>query len=301
VQRPGQFNEAAFRALDRVLEIANREGVRVIIPFVDNWKWWGGVEQYAQYRNKSAAEFWTDPAVIEDFKQTINFVINRRNTLTGTLYKDDKAILAWETGNEIYCPYSWTKEIAAYIKSLDTNHLIWDGLYIGNREIQQEALNDPNIDIVSSHHYPSQNRGAEQMAADIKRFQQLIAGRKVYIVGEFGFLPPTDIEKVLDAVIGNGLSGAMIWSLRYHNRDGGFYWHSEPASASLYNPYHYPGFASGAGWNETETLRLMRLKAFEIRGQSIPPPVLPTPPKLLPISSADDLLAGLNWRRELRH
>ncbi|HYJ46878.1 MAG TPA: hypothetical protein VEV81_09715, partial [Pyrinomonadaceae bacterium] len=135
VKRPGEFNEEAFRALDRVLEVANRVGVRVVIPLVDNWKWWGGAEQYAEHRGKPAEAFWTDPEIIGDFKQTIQFLLNRRNTYTGTLYKNDKAILAWETGNELYCPYSWTKEIAAYIKSLDQNHLVWDGFYIGNREI----------------------------------------------------------------------------------------------------------------------------------------------------------------------
>jgi len=292
VKKPGDFNEDAFRALDKVLEVANRVGVRVIIPFVDNWKWWGGAEQYAEYRGKTAAEFWTDSEVIDDFKQTVNFILNRRNTYTGTLYKDDKAVLAWETGNEIYSPYAWTKQIAAYIKSLDSNHLVWDGFYIGNKPIQLEALDDPNIDIVSSHHYPDSTRGADQMIADIGKFHEQISGKKVYIVGEFGFIPPPDIRKVLDAVIGKGLSGAMIWSLRFHNRDGGFYWHSEPASASLYNPYHYPGFPSGEGWNETATLKVMREKAFEIRGMKEPQFEIPAPPKLLPITSP----AEISWQ-----
>ena len=37
VTGPGQFNEEAFRALDQVMAIANRVGVRVVYPFVDNW------------------------------------------------------------------------------------------------------------------------------------------------------------------------------------------------------------------------------------------------------------------------
>ena len=292
VKKPGEFNEEAFRALDQVLAIANRTGIRVIIPFVDNWKWWGGIQQYAEYRDKRADEFWTDPQVIDDFKKTVNFIINRRNTITGTLYKNDRAILAWETGNELSGPYSWTRQIASYIKSLDPNHLIWDGFYIGNAKVQPEALADPNIDIVSSHHYPGENTGGDKMVDDIKRFRKEIGGKKVYIVGEFGFIPPAEIEKVLDTVIAEGLSGAMIWSLRFHNRDGGFYWHSEPASASLYNPYHYPGFPSGAGWNETATLKVMRAKAFEIRGLKEAPIEIPKPPVLLGISSG----AHISWR-----
>ena len=289
VKKPGEFNEDAFRALDKVLEVANRVGVRVIIPLVDNWKWWGGAEQYAEYRGKPAADFWTDPEIIADFKKTVNYTLNRRNTYTGTLYKDDKAILAWETGNEIYSPYSWTKEVAAYLKSLDTNHLVWDGFYIGNKEIQPEALSDPNIDIVSSHHYPGPNKGGAEMAEDIKRFHQQIAGKKVYVVGELGFIPVAGVEKVLDTVIGNGVSGAMIWSLRYHNRDGGFYWHSEPAGAGVFKAYHYPGFATGAAYEESALLRLLRAKAYEISGLPVPPPAAPAPPKLLPIKSVADI------------
>src|SRR3982750_2811762 len=35
VKRPGEFNEEAFRALDKVMEVANRVGIRVILPLVD--------------------------------------------------------------------------------------------------------------------------------------------------------------------------------------------------------------------------------------------------------------------------
>ncbi len=47
-----------------------------------------------------------------------------------------------------------------------------------------------------------------------------------------------------------------------------------------YNPYHYPGFPSGEGWNETATLKVMRAKAFEIRGLKESPVEIPAPPKL---------------------
>jgi hypothetical protein len=286
VKRPGEFNEEAFRALDKVLEVANRVGARVIIPLVDNWIWWGGIAEYADYRSKPSETFWTDSDVIEDFKETINFVINRRNTYTGSLYKNDKAILAWETGNELYSPYSWTKEIAAYIKSLDSNHLVLDGFYIGNKEIQPEALDDPNIDIVSSHHYPNPNKS---MLEDIERFHRQIAGKKAYIIGEFGFVPLGDFQKILDMVIQKGISGAMAWSLRFRNRDGGFYWHSEPSGGGVFKAYHYPGFSTGKAYFETDLINLIRAKAFEIRGLPVLPLEVPAPPLLLPIKSVSEI------------
>ena len=201
VTRPGEFNEEAWRAFDKVLEVANRVGVRVIVPLVDNWRWWGGISEYAGWRGKPPEAFWTDPEIINDFKQTISYVLNRRNSFTGTLYKEDKAILAWETGNELYSPYSWTRQIAAYLKSIDPNHLVCDGFYIGNKEIQREALEDANIDIVSSHHYPAANRDPGAAAEDIRRFAHQIGGKKAYIVGEFGFIPLANVETLLDAVI----------------------------------------------------------------------------------------------------
>ncbi len=225
-------------------------------------------------------------------KRPSNFVINRRNTFTGTLYKDDKAILAWETGNELYSTYPWTKEIAAHIKSLDSNHLVLDGFYIGSKEIQPEALDDPNIDIVSSHHYPGPNKGGAEMAADIVRFRRQIGGKKAYIEGEVGFIPVAGMERVLDTVLSNGLSGAMGWSLRFHNRDGGFYWHSEPSGGGLYKAYHYPGFATGDAYEERALLKLMRAKAFEIRGVPVPPLEIPAVPTLLQTKS----VAAISWQ-----
>ena len=59
---PGQFNEEAFRALDQVLQVANEQGVRLIIPFVDNWHWWGGRAQYAGFRGKTQGRFLDRPA-----------------------------------------------------------------------------------------------------------------------------------------------------------------------------------------------------------------------------------------------
>ncbi len=292
VVRPGEFNEEAFVALDRVLAIANRVGVRVILPLVDNWKWWGGAAEYASYRNKPPEAFWTDPDVIADFEKTIHYVLNRRNTITGTLYKDDPAVLAWETGNELACPYSWTKQIAAYIKSQDSKHLVWDGMYIGAHEIQEEALEDPNIDIVSSHHYPGPKGLGDAMVADIVRFHKQIAGRKAYVVGEFGFIPLADVKKVVDAVIENGLTGAMIWSLRFHDRDGGFYWHSEGASGDAVKAYHYPGFETGASYQEAGVFDLLRDKAYEIQGLPVPAMTAPEPPRLLPIFAPD----AISWR-----
>ena len=200
---PGQFNEEAFAALDLVLKTAQEEGVRVIIPLVDNWKWWGGIEQYAAFRGKTAEEFWTDQQLIDDFKQTIKFIVNRRNTITGRLYRDDPTIFGWETGNELDAPPAWTRQIAAYIKQLDPNHLVIDGRSLHG--VPVASLDDPNIDVITTHHYP--NVGNNN-AASIREAVEQVDGRKAYFVGEFGFVAVDEAQRMLDAVDELGVSGA---------------------------------------------------------------------------------------------
>lgn len=106
-----QFNEESFRKLDHLLAVANQYGVRIILPFVDQWQWTGGIESYAAFRgypisgdaanDPDAWNFYTDETIKADFKQVINYTMNRVNTFKGVVYKDDPAILAWETGKEL--------------------------------------------------------------------------------------------------------------------------------------------------------------------------------------------------------
>jgi hypothetical protein len=50
------------------------------------------------------------------------------------------------------------------------------------------------------------------------------------------------------------IAGALVWSLRSHRREGGFYWHSEPFGSGLFKAYHWPGFASGDDYDERDLL-----------------------------------------------
>jgi hypothetical protein len=284
---PGQFDEDAFKALDKVLEVANKTGVRVIIPFVDNWIWWGGIQEYAAFRGKTKDKFWTDPQVIADFRETIAYVLNRTNTYTGIKYKDDKAVLAWETGNELQCPHEWTRQTIEYIKQIDGNHLVVDGFFTS--VLRDESIDEPLVDVVTTHHYP---KNPQEMIAQVRANQARSKGKKPYFVGEFGFVETDAVRELLDVVIDGGTSGALIWSLRFRSRDGGFYWHSEPFGGDRYKAYHWPGFATGDAYDERNLLKLMREKAHEIQGLALPATVAPEPPRLLPIENA----AAISWQ-----
>ena len=280
VEAPGKFNEEAFKTLDLMMALANEYEVRIIFSLLNNWQWMGGVPNYAEFRGKEEKEFWTDPQLIADFKQTIKHVVTRKNTVTGSYYYDDKAIMSWETGNELYSTAEWTKEITAYIKSLDSNHLVMDGFYaVDDRPVMESSLNDPNVDIVTSHHY---SKDVSQVFDDIQRNLAVVDGKKPYFLGEFGFLGTPSLTAILDTVIANqDIAGALIWSLRYRHRDGGFYFHSEPAGGAVYKSYHWPGFQSGVAYDERNFMQMYRQKAFEIQGLETPPISLPKAPNML--------------------
>jgi hypothetical protein len=286
VLAPGKFNETAFRTLDQVLATANRTGVRLIIPLVDNWPWMGGRAQYAGWRGKTKDDFWTDPQLISDFEQTIHYVLTRTNTITGVRYCDDKAVLCWETGNEVESPVSWTRTIAHYIKSLDTNHLVMDGYAINLRD---EVLNMPDVDIVTTHHYPG---AGKSFAERIRENAAQAKDKKAYIVGEFGFASTAVMEAAVKAIEDSSASGGVVWSLRFRDRDGGFYWHSESAGGSTMKAYHWPGSVMGQAYGEIHFMNFVRTNAFAIRGLPVPEIPVPAPPKLLPIADA----AAISWQ-----
>jgi hypothetical protein len=275
---PGQFNEEAFKSLDCVLAVANKKGIRVIIPIVDNWKWWGGIPALVQFRGKSFNEFWTDKQLFDDYKQIVDYLANRTNTITGVKYKDDKAILAWETGNELTCPPEWTAKAAEYIKSVDQNHLVMDGYH--SNYFREESLADKNVDILTTHHYST---SPQENINQIKKNIVKSRGKKPYVIGEFGFVPTKAVESILNTIEEEKISGALIWSLRFHNRDGGFYWHHEPLGGDLFKAYHWPGFESGSAYDEKNLMNLMRKEAFEIRNLKLPEIEKPQAPVLLDI------------------
>eukprot|EP01024_Parvocaulis_polyphysoides_P038581 TRINITY_DN346_c0_g1_i2.p1 TRINITY_DN346_c0_g1~~TRINITY_DN346_c0_g1_i2.p1 ORF type:complete len:516 (-),score=70.28 TRINITY_DN346_c0_g1_i2:1578-3125(-) len=79
----------------------------------------------------------TDEEAKQLYKNHINFMVNRVNTFNGRAYKDDPTIFAWNIINEPRCRSDacvqgqamseWIDEMAAYIKSLDPNHLLTVG------------------------------------------------------------------------------------------------------------------------------------------------------------------------------
>ena len=60
--------------------------------------------QYIQWAGAEGHDpFFTDPDVKKLFKNHIDAMVNRRNTINNRLYKDDPTIFAWDLMNEPRC------------------------------------------------------------------------------------------------------------------------------------------------------------------------------------------------------
>ncbi|KAJ4965786.1 hypothetical protein NE237_017635 [Protea cynaroides] len=181
---PGTYDERVFQALDFVISVAGKNGIRLILSLVNNYNDFGGRTQYVQWAKNSGVQinnnddFYTNSVVKGYYKDHVKRVLTRFNTITGTVYKDDPTIMAWELMNEPRCDvdYSgktvngWIQEMAAYVKSIDNKHLVeagMEGFYgdsmpekkqnnpgyqVGTDFISNNLINE--IDFATFHAYP---------------------------------------------------------------------------------------------------------------------------------------------------
>jgi len=300
------YNEEAFRCLDRVLALCHEYDVRLIIPVVASQSFNGirGVDEFAALSGRTApGAFWVDADVKADFRHLLAFLASRRNTVNGRLYRDEPAILAWQFGNEFgsYAPdrklsaaewtpriTAWALEMAAYLKEIDPQHLVMDA---GGAD-RAALLASPHVDVISTHLYEYWNRlsgGSTDLAALARADWTECRGKKPLIVDEFGLGTVPNLRVLMRTIREEGIVGGLLWSLRVHRRDGGFYYHNE--GGTPINSFHFPGFGAGHDYQETQLLDLVRAEAFAIRGLTPPPLTPPTPAPILFRSRG-----GFTWR-----
>jgi mannan endo-1,4-beta-mannosidase len=278
------YNEDAFRCLDRIIALCHEYDVRLIIPFIASQSFNGirGVDEFSSLSGKPKGSFWTNEEVKADFRHFLDFILNRRNTVTGILYKDDPAILCWQLGNEFgsysgdrglnYDEWSkyildWSIEMAAYIKKIDPNHLVMEA---GGAD-RKTLIGDPNIDIISDHLYEYWNRmGGRpwELAPIAKASAQECKGKKPLIIDEFGLGSIKNLRTLMETIREENMVGGLLWSIRGHRRDGGWYYHNE--GGTPINSFHVPGFSSGFVYDEIRLLDLLKTEAYLIRGIPIP-------------------------------
>lgn len=229
-ERPGVYNDTIFDGLDFLLSEMGKRHMKAVLFFTNSWEWSGGYSQYLNWVGMGknpvpSVDGW--PAYMDYVKQYagnkgceellknhIHKVMTRTNRYTGLKYTDDPAIFSWQIGNEprafsnenklLFA--AWLKDISAYIKSLDKNHLLTIGSEgswgcENDLDLFEQIHADKNIDYLTMHIWPknwgwldvknmqgtlqnSMDKTAEYMQQHIDVARRL---KKPVVVEEFGF------------------------------------------------------------------------------------------------------------------
>lgn len=283
-----QLDEKAMVVYDRMIALADQHKLRLILPFIDHWEWWGGRKQLAAFYNESEDDFYdTGSKTFAAYLHIIEQVITRTNTLTGRRYFNEKAIMAWETGNELkQTNWLFLDKAVAQIKRLAPHQLIVDGTYL---KINEFALSNPDIDIISNHFYSNAgNNNPDAVRSDLSK----IDGRKAYLLGEFGLADKTLLSEIMETAVhfehkGARAVGAFVWGFRGHRHNGGFYYHQEHTG---HFSYRIPGFKEADENQERDVIHMVR-KAQAQLDEQLTIPALPVPeaPRLRPIKSRHNI------------
>lgn len=249
--KPDEWNEAELVYLDQVLAEAARNGLRVQLCLGNWWRDTGGVTQYLRWagingadddkapfgiNNEVAMQFYTNETTRRLYRQHLEKIAARRNSITGISYRDDPTIFGYELMNEAQCVTgrweerrAWIAEMSGYLKSLDPYHLIAPGDW-GYRSAaeRREWLKDhalATIDYCDVHNYPRDDHDSFVDSPEalrefiVDRVAAAYSLRKPLVFGEFGMGPEgykglSELDwyrAYFDHTAREGVGGAMFW------------------------------------------------------------------------------------------
>ena len=248
---PEEWNEGAFENLDRILAEAARHNLYVDICLANWWRDTGGVVRYLDWVGikdakddsqpgginvEKAMLFYSNEEARRLYREHLRRIVTRRNSVTGTLYRDDPTIMGYELINEAQATpgrwgerRAWIAEMSQYLRSLDPDHLITPGSwgYRTSLERREWILDHslPTIDFCTVHHYPVDDRDSfVDTPSDLREFIEnraaaAYAAGKPLIIGEFGV--PTEgfngvsqaewFRAYFESTARSGVSGSFVW------------------------------------------------------------------------------------------
>lgn len=249
---PGVYDESGFERFDYATKKAKELGIKLVVPLVNNWDDFGGMNQYVKWFNASKHDdFYTHPQIKQAYKNFVYYFLNRTNTYTGVKYKDEPTIMTWELANEPRCQtdrtgntlVAWADEMSTYIRSIDKNHLIAvgdEGFYTdgdpadwtsnGGEGVDWKRLIAlPHISYGTFHLYPDHWSKTPEWGRlwIIDHIRDAHAAGKPVVLEEFGYKDQSVRNSVyqswLDAVEEYGGNGSQFWILTGIQDDGSLY------------------------------------------------------------------------------
>jgi hypothetical protein len=244
----GVYNDQEFAEFDYIIESAKAHNIRLIPTLENYWEAYGGIDtrltweglatgQSNRWRffNKSAC-----PGCFTQYKNYVNYALNRVNHYSGIAYKNDPTIFAWDLMNEPRYESqgtestsgvtlrAWVDEMGAYIKGIDGNHMAYAGIEghqsrygFGGDEgnpfvyLQQS----PYVDFTSAHPYPNEGWANLTLPQTIKLINAWISDAhnvvgKPFFLGEFntmGVDRSTWWTSIYDDLEAQDVGGSAFW------------------------------------------------------------------------------------------
>ena len=295
----GRFNEAAFEHIDYALASARAHGIKVIPTIVGDDALAGGTGcVYLSWRGIvqpdcsliNMAPFWTDATVIGDVEDHIAALLDHVNVYTHVAYKDDPTILGWDLMNGGGSPIAWTRQIVAFVRSIDSRHLILSGY--ANAGIQA-------VGACVSFIYPHWHMPLAMVKPWMTRCTR---AHKPFIAYEYGWDRtnyPTlrRFESFLDTLRRTpGLAGDAFWALQAHADGHG--WMPIPANTTdpatavtgesgQWWALYYPGVRTlvSTAADMGARAQAIRRHNYAMRGAVVPRHTLPPAPRVTSVQS----------------
>jgi mannan endo-1,4-beta-mannosidase len=334
VQRaPGIVDQELLQGLDFLLDEMGERGMHAVLYLNNYWVWSGGMSQYNVWAGMEAldpekepggwqsymdfaARFYGNEAANRFYRDYIRSLIMRRNSVNGRFYFEDPTIMAWQLANEprpgAVGPfgeqnaaefYRWIDQTAAFIHSLDTNHLVSTGSegVVGSLLSADHFLaahESRSVDYLTFHLWPF-NWGwfdprrisetlpvAEEKGGEYIR-QHLVLARKMrkpIVLEEFGlgrdsgaYSPRTPVTardryfthllQILydSARAGGALSGSNVWAWggEGFSRNPDFWW--RPGDPYVGDPPQEPQGINSVFISDSSTIAILRHFARKMR------------------------------------
>ena len=184
------YNDILLRGLDTAIAELGRRNMTGVIYLTNFWEWSGGMMTYLYWNNGGryinmndpahpwpefadmSSQFYQSAPAVGMYHDYVRAVVSRRNSITGLLYRDDPAIMAWQLANEprpggspengrehMPAYLGWIDATARLIKSIDPNHLVCTGSEgtqgcIDDDHCVVNAHSSPAIDYMTAHIWP---------------------------------------------------------------------------------------------------------------------------------------------------
>lgn len=233
---PDSADPALLGGLDFALAEMAKRDMKAVLYLTNFWEWSGGMMTYLYYVTgkymdmgdpahpwpafpNAVAQFYANPKAMALNHAWVRKIVTRTNAITGTAYRDDPTIMAWQLANEprpagdhatatslLPAYNAWIRDSARLIKSLDPNHLVSTGSEglmgsVGSAEIFRKAHSVPEIDYLTAHIWPlnwswvdakdipGTHTAATAKVADYIRQHQALAKAigKPLVIEEFGY------------------------------------------------------------------------------------------------------------------